>query len=122
MTSYENSKLALQRVNLNDSLSTNQIVNTTDGFTLFDQYNFKDTMDVESTSTINNKTAKYLIGVAKIVGDKGLIKKYERLSKDQDKAGSLTGPLQKTRQQLDKELLSKAFDEIGNARELMRAL
>jgi len=69
MTSYENSKLALQRVNINDSVSANQIVNTNDGFTLFDQYNFKDTMDVEATSTLNNKTAKYLIGAAKVVGD-----------------------------------------------------
>tara|TARA_B100002019_G_C21271661_1_gene602714 strand:+ start:1826 stop:2590 length:765 start_codon:yes stop_codon:yes gene_type:complete len=69
MSSYENSKLALQKVKLNNSLSTSQIVNTTDGFTLFDQYNFEDTMDVEATSTLNNKTAKYLIGVAKIVGD-----------------------------------------------------
>ena len=72
--------------------------------------------------TDQNQHTEVRLQIAKIVGDKGLIKKYEKLSKDQDKAGSLTGPLQKTRQQLDKELLSKAFDEIGNARELMRAL
>ena len=72
--------------------------------------------------TDQNQHTEVRLQIAKIVGDRALIKKYEKLSKDQDKAGSLTGPLQKTRQQLDKELLSKAFDEIGNARELMRAL
>ena len=72
--------------------------------------------------TDQNQHTEVRLQIAKIVGDRGLIKKYEKLSKDQDKAGSLTEPLQRTRQRLDKELLSKAFDEIGNARELMRAL
>ena len=53
---------------------------------------------------------------------RNLIKKYEKLSKDQDKAGSLTEPLQRTRQKLDKELMSKARDEISNVRDVFRAL
>ena len=72
--------------------------------------------------TDQNQHTEVRLQIAKIVGDKGLIKKYEKLKKDQDKAGSLTGPLQKTRQQLDKELLSRAFDELDNARAVMGAL
>ena len=72
--------------------------------------------------TDQNQHTEVRLQIAKIIGDKGLIKKYEKLKKDQDKAGSLTGPLQKTRQQLDKELLSRAFDELDNARAVMGAL
>ena len=72
--------------------------------------------------TDKNQHTEVRLQIAKIVGDKNLIKKYEKLKKDQDKAGSLTGTLQKTRQTLDKELLSKAFDELGNARQVMGAL
>ena len=72
--------------------------------------------------TDKNQHTEVRLQIAKIVGDKNLIKKYEKLKKDQDKAGSLTGTLQRTRQTLDKELLSKAFDELGNARQVMGAL
>ncbi len=72
--------------------------------------------------TDQNQHTEVRLQIAKIIGDKGLIKKYEKLKKDQDKAGSLTGPLQKTGQQLDKELLSRAFDELDNARAVMGAL
>jgi len=72
--------------------------------------------------TDQNQHTEVRVQLAKVVGDKDLIKKYEKLSKDQDKAGSLTGPLQKTRQQLDKELMSKARDEISNVRDVFRAL
>ena len=72
--------------------------------------------------TDQNQHTEVRLQIAKIIGDRGLIKKYEKLKKDQDKAGSLTEPLQKTRQRLDKELLSKAFDELDNARAVMGAL
>ena len=95
----------------------------------FKQFTFKEGRRVPDSTikkfakmTNDNQHTEVRLQIAKIIGDRGLIKKYEKLKKDQDKAGSLTEPLQKTRQRLDKELLSKAFDEIGNARELMRAL
>ena len=95
----------------------------------FKQFTFKEGRRVPDSTikkfaqmTDQNQHTEVRLQIAKIVGDRGLIKKYEKLKKDHDKAGSLTGPLRNTRQQLDKELLSKAFDEIGNARELMRAL
>ena len=72
--------------------------------------------------TDKNQHTEVRLQIAKIIGDNNLIKKYEKLKKDQDKAGSLTGTLQRTRQTLDKELLSKAFDELGNARQVMGAL
>ena len=72
--------------------------------------------------TDKNQHTEVRLQIAKVVGDKNLIKKYEKLKKDQDKAGSLTGTLQRTRQALDKDLLKKAFDELGNARQVMGAL
>ncbi len=72
--------------------------------------------------TDQNQHTEVRVQLAKVVGDKDLIKKYEKLSKDQDKAGSLTEPLQRTRQRLDKELMSKARDEISNVRDVFRAL
>lgn len=95
----------------------------------FKQFTFKEGRRVPDSTikkfaqmTDQNQHTEVRLQIAKIVGDKGLIKKYEKLKKDQDKAGSLTGPLQKTRQRLDKELLSKAFDELDNARAVMGAL
>ena len=95
----------------------------------FKQFTFKEgrrgpdsTIKKFAKMTNDNQHTEVRLQIAKIVGDKGLIKKYEKLKKDQDKAGSLTGPLQKTRQRLDKELLSKAFDELDNARAVMGAL
>ena len=95
----------------------------------FKQFTFKEGRRVPDSTikkfaqmTDQNQHTEVRLQIAKIVGDKGLIKKYEKLKKDQDKAGSLTEPLQKTRQRLDKELLSKAFDELDNARAVMGAL
>ena len=72
--------------------------------------------------TDKNQHTEVRLQIAKVVGDKNLIKKYEKLKKDQDKAGSLTGRLQMTRQALDKDLLKKAFDELDNAKQVMSAL
>ena len=95
----------------------------------FKQFTFKEGRRVPDSTikkfaqmTDQNQHTEVRLQIAKIVGDKGLIKKYEKLKKDQDRAGSLTEPLQKTRQRLDKELLSKAFDELDNARAVMGAL
>ena len=95
----------------------------------FKQFTFKEGRRVPDSTikkfaqmTDQNQHTEVRLQIAKIVGDRGLIKKYEKLKKDQDKAGSLTEPLQKTRQRLDKELLSKAFDELDNARAVMGAL
>ena len=95
----------------------------------FKQFTFKEGRRVPDSTikkfaqmTNDNQHTEVRLQIAKIVGDRGLIKKYEKLKKDQDKAGSLTEPLQKTRQRLDKELLSKAFDELDNARAVMGAL
>ncbi len=95
----------------------------------FKQFTFKEGRRVPDSTikkfaqmTNDNQHTEVRLQIAKIIGDRGLIKKYEKLKKDQDKAGSLTEPLQKTRQRLDKELLSKAFDELDNARAVMGAL
>ena len=95
----------------------------------FKQFTFKEGRRVPDSTikkfaqmTDQNQHTEVRLQIAKIIGDRGLIKKYEKLKKDQDKAGSLTEPLQKTRQRLDKELLSKAFDELDNARAVMGAL
>ncbi len=95
----------------------------------FKQFTFKEGRRVPDSTikkfakmTNDNQHTEVRLQIAKIVGDRGLIKKYEKLKKDQDRAGSLTEPLQKTRQRLDKELLSKAFDELDNARAVMGAL
>lgn len=95
----------------------------------FKQFTFKEGRRVPDSTikkfaqmTDQNQHTEVRLQIAKIVGDRGLIKKYEKLKKDQDRAGSLTEPLQKTRQRLDKELLSKAFDELDNARAVMGAL
>ena len=95
----------------------------------FKQFTFKEGRRVPDSTikkfakmTNENQHTEVRLQIAKIVGDRGLIKKYEKLKKDQDRAGSLTEPLQKTRQRLDKELLSKAFDELDNARAVMGAL
>ena len=95
----------------------------------FKQFTFKEGRRVPDSTikkfaqmTDQNQHTEVRLQIAKIIGDRGLIKKYEKLKKNQDKAGSLTEPLQKTRQRLDKELLSKAFDELDNARAVMGAL
>lgn len=67
--SYQDYKLALQHIQQNESLTAEQSIDTNGGVNLFDLHNFKDTMDVDATSTIANSTAKYVIAAERLVGD-----------------------------------------------------